>query len=468
MRTILIAAACLISAHCHAQSIISTIAGNGLQSYSGDGGPAVTAQLSCRSICADHHGNIYIADQFNNRIRKIDAFGTITTVAGNGSSGHSGDGAPAINATLNGPTAVCLNAVGDLFIADRANGKVRMVNAASGIITTVAGNGALAYSGDGAAATDAGIELPIDICTDSKGDLYIAAWNRVRKVEVATGIIFTFAGNGTDVFSGDGGPAPDAGLGDIGGICVNANDDLFVSDSRYNRVRRISRVSGTITTIAGNGYTELLHEPWDDTYVGDYSGDGGPATAARLNHPTGLFTDPSGTLFIADYYNNVVRAVSPGGIINTVAGNGSGKATLTFSILFYSGDYSGDGAAATAAKLYGPNDICMDNRGNILIADQNNNRIRRITNPVGVNNTSSVTQFSLFPNPVTGSFTVATAQGGTFSIYDLTGRKLHELALTKGSNSATIPATMANGNFVGVFKADNAELVETVMITVNR
>ena len=255
-----------------ATGIIDTVAGCGVEGYSGDGGPAVHARIaSPHGSALDRHGNVYIADLKNDRIRKVDAStGIITTVAGTGEHGYSGDGGLATEAMLASPIAVYATAVGDLYIADHRNSRIRKVDASTGIITTVAGTGEQDFHGDGGPATHAAISLPRDVALDSNGALYIAdgANNRIRKVD-PDGTITTIVGTGSEKFSGDGGPAPKANLSMPYSIALDRDGNLYIVDTGNRRVRKIDKATGIITTVAGNG-----------SY--GFSGDGGPAIDAPL------------------------------------------------------------------------------------------------------------------------------------------------------------------------------------------
>ncbi|MCY4530011.1 MAG: hypothetical protein OXD46_13395 [Chloroflexi bacterium] len=255
-----------------ATNTITTVAGCGTEGYSGDGGPAVYAQIaSPHGTVLDQEGNIYIADLKNDRIRRVDAStGIITTVAGNGEHGYSGDDGPATQAMLASPIAVTAGPDGDLYIADHRNSRIRKVDATTGIITTVAGTGEQGFHGDGDPATQAAISLPRDVALDADGTLYIAdgANNRIRRV-TTDGTISTVAGTGRAEFSGDGGPALNANLSMPYSIALDSDGNLFVVDTGNYRVRRIDATTGIITTVAGNG-----------SY--GFSGDGGPATEASL------------------------------------------------------------------------------------------------------------------------------------------------------------------------------------------
>jgi sugar lactone lactonase YvrE len=278
---------------------IVTIAGGGTGGL-GDDGLATSATLSYpTSISVDVSGNIYIADTYNNRIRKVDhSSGFITTVAGNGTPAFSGDNGPATSASLNYPTGVWVDALGNIYIADTVNRRIRKVDT-SGIITTVAGNGTPAYTGDGGPATSASLYDPFGVSVDALGNIYIADrfYNSIRKVDGSSHIITTVAGNGTPAYSGDNGPATSASLYSPSGVSVDALGNVYIADLHNNRIRRVD-ASGIITTVAGNGTPA-------------FSGDGGPATSASLDFPSGVSVDASENIYIADYYNHRIREVSP-------------------------------------------------------------------------------------------------------------------------------------------------------------
>jgi uncharacterized protein (TIGR03437 family) len=332
------------------QGIITTVAGSGTAGGSGDGGPATSASLGPWGVAVDAAGNLYIADYSNSRIRKVSPSGIISTAAGNGTRGFSGDGGPATGASLNQPSGVAVDAAGNLYIADYYNYRVRKVSS-SGIISTVAGNGIKGFSGDGGTATSATLREPEALAVDAAGNLYIAdsTNQRIRKVS-PSGIISTVAGTGTWAFSADGGPATSASLSFVEGVAVDAAGNLYIDDSDNGRIRKVSP-SGIISTVAGTG-------TWG------FSGDGGPATSASLNDPWGVAVDAAGNLYIADARNGRIRKVSPSGIIGTVAGGGSAL---------------GDGGAATSASLKHPIAVAVDAAGNVYIADDN--RIRKVTFP---------------------------------------------------------------------------------------
>jgi trimeric autotransporter adhesin len=343
-----------------ATGIITTVAGNGQSGYSGDGGPATSASLAAPTgLALDAQGNMFIADNLNNRIRRVDvATGTITTVAGNGQPGYSGDGGPATSASLAAPGGVALDAQGNLFIADAGNARVRRVDAATGTITTVAGNGQPGDGGDGGPATSAHFIQPEGVVVDAQGNLFIAdsGSGRIRRVDAMTGIITTVAGNGSGGFSGDGGPATSAALSDPAGVALDAQDNLFIADSGNGRVRRVEAATAIVTTVAGGGS----------------GGDGGPATSAILVRPDGVAPDSSGNVFIADTGNVRIRHVDAAtGIITTVAGSGSSG-------------YGGDGGPATSAILGMPEGVAADAQSDLFIADTADNLIRRVDATTGI------------------------------------------------------------------------------------
>ena len=341
-----------------ATGTITTVAGNGGTGYSGDGGPATSAQFFVTGMTVDGSGDIYIADYDHNVIRKVTAAtGIITTVAGNGTQGYSGDGGPAISAKLYGVSAVAVDGYGNLYIADTNNSVIRKVAAATRIITTVAGNNTVGLSGDGGPASNAELGFALGVAVDSSNNLYIADNNVVRKVVTATGIVTTVAGNGATGYSGDGGPAINATLNDLSSVAVDGSGNLYIADTQNNVIRKVTAATGIITTVAGNGSA-------------GYAGDGGPAASAELNLPTGVALDSSGNLYIADLQNNVIRKVAAAtGIITTVAGNGTG------------GD-SGDGGPATSATISAPSGVAVDSSGNLYITCQT--VVRKVVAATGI------------------------------------------------------------------------------------
>ncbi|WP_158289677.1 S-layer homology domain-containing protein [Paenibacillus flagellatus] len=339
---------------------IDTVVGTGTGGFSGDGGPATSAQFNIvYHLAVDAAGNLYIPDQYNHVIRKVDTSGIITTVAGRPGveanwSIPSGDGGPATSATLRYPSSVTFDSEGNMYITELGYERVRKVDT-NGIISTVAGSstGQLGYSGDGGPATSALLNRPVDVAVDSTGNLYIAEIfnHTIRKVDKSTGIISTVAGTGAAGFSGDGGPANLAQLNTPYSIDFDGSGNMYFADRNNNRVRKID-TSGNISTVAGTG-------------VAGYTGDGGPATAARMWSPIGLTVDDDGTLYVVENGNHVVRKISPTGIITTIAGTGA------------FGD-SGDGGPATSAKLKVPIGIDLDHNGNLYVSDNGNYKIKKL------------------------------------------------------------------------------------------
>ena len=366
---------------------INTVAGTGSEGFSGDGGPASSAELSYPyGVTLDASGNLYFADLGNNRVRKVDGTGTITTVAGAGSYGFSGDGGPATSAELAQPTGVAVDSSGDLYIADNSNNRVRKVDS-SGTITTVVGGG-ISGLGDGGPATAAQLNQPVGVAVDGSENLYIAdAGNsRVRKVD-GSGTITTVAGTGGFGFSGDGGPATAAQLNSPYGVALDGSGNLYIGDTGNQRVRRVNG-SGTISTVAGTG-------------TQGFSGDGGPATAAQLRDPVGVALDGSGNLYIADSANSRVRKVDGTGTISTVAGTGG------FG-------FSGDGGPATAAQLNSTYGVALDSSGNLNIGDANNNRVRKVEGPDTIPPTTTISGPSGTTNDPTPTFGFSSEAGSTF------------------------------------------------------
>jgi sugar lactone lactonase YvrE len=276
--------------------IISTFAGNHISGFSGDGGQATAAELTDPGgVTINGAGNLIIADFGNQRVRLVNSSGIITTIAGNGTIGSSGDGGPATAAELHDPFGTAIDAAGNIYIADYQNSRIRIVNT-SGIINTFAGNGLAGYGGDGGQATAAKLYTPTGVALDAAGNVYIADYinNRVRMVNTS-GIITTIAGIGLAGFSGDGGPATAAEVSQPTGVIVDPSGNIYEQEWGGDRVRRIS--AGIITTLTGTG-------------VAGFSGDGGPSTAAQINSTLGLALDASNNLYIADVFNNRIRKVS--------------------------------------------------------------------------------------------------------------------------------------------------------------
>lgn len=355
-----------IAAAIGAEAVIDSPIGNGRQGYSGDGGPANKAMLDQPfDVTIDSKGRILFSDTFNHRIRRYDPeTGTVETIAGSGQRGFSGDGGPATKAALDEPYGIKLDNAGNLFIVDRLNFRVRRVNLATGIIDTVAGTGEPKYSGDGGPAKSAGLVEPNGIALGPgpdgpKSKLYIAdvRGHRIRVVDLPSGIIQTFAGDGTGKREGDGGPVSKARLYGARAVAVGPDGDVFILEREGHSLRKVEADTGNITTIAGTGAK------------GD-TGDGGPATKATFNGPKEMCVAPDGSaIYVVDTENQKIRRVDmKTGIITTVAGDGKRGP-------------EGDGGPAAAANLDRPHGVAVDSKGTFWIGDTNNHRIRRVVSP---------------------------------------------------------------------------------------
>lgn len=396
---------------------IDTVAGYGPAGYAGDNGSATAADLNGpHSVAIDATGNIYIADMWNNCIRKVTAStGIITTVAGNGTAGYSGDGGAAASAELYHPSGVALDTAGNIYIADFANNRIRKVTVSTNFISTVAGNGTAGYNGDGGSAISAVLNTPYSVAVDASGNIYISDTNnyRVRKVTASTGVISTVAGTGTGGYSGNGGAATSAKISQPMGLALDAASNVYFADWGNAVIREVTASTGNISTVAGSGSN-------------GFSGDGGPATTAKLYYPYGVAVDTAGNIYIADDVNNRVRKVTAStGNISTVAGNGAAG-------------YSGDGGAATSAALEYPYGVALDTANNIYIADEGNNRIRAVAQ---VKATPSISA-ACSPNPITyGSQTTtctATISGGATGTvtWTINGGAWTTTSLSGGATSA--------------------------------
>jgi sugar lactone lactonase YvrE len=444
---------------------ISTFAGTGIAGYSGDGGLARNAMLyQPTGLLWDASGNMLVADSANDRIRKIDTSGIISTIAGIGTPGYSGDGGPAILAQLNYPWGLALDSAGNLFFAETSNNTVRKIDT-SGNISTVAGNGTAGYSGDGGQATSAQLNNPRGFTLDSAGDMYIADTlnHRVRKVDTS-GIINTFAGNGTQGFTGDGGLATDAEIGNPRGLLVQGNR-ILISNGGSAHIRTVNLSTNIINSYAGN--------------IIGYDGDGNPPHLTDFDGPTGMLVTSTGSLLVADQFNARLREVSSTST-STVAGSfgpDNSKSTQSVLILPFnigfdpSGNYyiaedggqrirmvnagsgqittiagngtsgySGDGGPATQAQIYFPQGVAADGSGNVYIADAGNGVIRKVTGGIITTYATDPT----FADPVS----MAADRAGNVYVSDDASCVIYKIAPPNGTVSVVA------GNFTCGYNGD--------------
>ncbi len=332
---------------------IVTYAGTGEGGYAGDGGQAGQALCNEPFMCEfDSVGNLYFTEAKNHIVRRVDkASGVVTTVAGNGELGYSGDGGPATQATMQEPYSLQVDTNGDIYIVDRLNAVVRKVDAATGIITTVAGTGEVGYSGDGGPGNQAMFREPNDCFLDGKGGLLIADIQdqRIRRLDLATGIVNTVAGNGEKERTGDGKPALEASFLGSRAVCLDSKGNMYVAEREGNGIRMID-TNGIMSTVGGNGER-------------GYEGDGGPALTATWGSPKGIRCDAEDNVVVVDTENHAIRRIDVNtGIVTTIAGGRLGG--------------EGDGGPATNAAMDRPHGCGIDDQGNIFVADSNNHRVR--------------------------------------------------------------------------------------------
>jgi len=426
--------------HLQAQYIY-TFAGNGygastgIGGYTGNGGLAYAAELNaCSGVTFDGAGNVYIADRNNNVVRKVNTSGIISTFAGTGTAGYSGDNGPATLAKLNQPYGVASDAAGNVYIADYNNNVIRKVST-TGTITTYAGVGLPGYSGDIGPATAAGLNGPTGVAVDTTGNLFIADANNNVVREVMSGSIYTIAGTGTHGYSGDGDFAVNAKLYYPVSVAVDPYDQLYIADFNNHVVRKIDTL-GKISTFAGNGT------------VG-HSGDGHPATMANLHNPAGVSVYGFGNVYISDEGNNAIRMVNSSGIITTFAGT-------------FTNGYTGDGGLAVVAELSSPKGIAADGLNRLYIADFDNNVIRLVSTLTATPNvpTGTGTEIKVYPNPSNGSFTIqvpGTGSDATITITDVLGRIIdtRTTPATPSMQTLTINSIPAGSYIVKINSGDN-------------
>jgi uncharacterized protein (TIGR03437 family) len=411
---------------------ISTVAGNGTQGYSGDGGAATSAELNTPyDVIVDSSGNLYISDSGNFRVREVTTGGTISTIAGNGTQGYSGnDGAPT-SAELNSPTGLAFDKSGNLYIGDGGNYVVWKIT--GGTIAVMAGSNSAGagFSGDLGPATSAQLSTPAGVAVDSAGNVYIAdsGNNVVREVCASacpafggtSGEINTYAGyfSAGPGYAGDGGQANRAQLQNPNGLALDSAGNLYIADTDNHVIRKVTAATGVITTVAGNG-------------IAGYTGDGGPATQASLDEPKGVALDSNGYLYIADTDNCLIRVVEPNGIITTIAGYGTPG-------------WTGDGGLAKAAQLTFPSGVAVIG-GKVYIADAGSYAIRLLTEY-----TKSLPQINAGGVISAGSFGAfnAVAPGSWIEIY--------------GSNLAGVTSSWAASDFSGANAPTTLDLVKVTV-----
>ncbi|MFI1973247.1 hypothetical protein BLA24_06195 [Streptomyces cinnamoneus] len=340
-----------------AERVITTLAGTGEAGSSGDGAPALRATLDQpRAVAVERTGHVLVAEWKGHRVRRIAPDGTITTVAGTGVPGYGGDGGPAVDALLNEPGGLALDDEGNLYVADYWNHRIRRISP-DGLIVTVAGTGRPGHGGDGGPALAARFNEPRGLALDARGNLYVAEWkgHRVRRI-APDGTITTVAGMGEPGFGADGVAATSSALHNPIDVAVDRAGDLYIADCWTHRVRKVSP-DGVITTVAGTGRP-------------GFDGDGGPAARTRLDQPRGVDFDDAGNLYVADSLNQRIRVVAPDGRIATVAGGGAP-------------DHDEDGGPALGAELYFPRAVAAAPNGDLLVAECDSHRVRRVTTVVG-------------------------------------------------------------------------------------
>jgi len=405
-----LASLCMIAPLCRGQGFtIQTVAGNGVQGFAGDNGLAINAEINATAgVSVDGAGNIYIADSENNRIRKVAPNGIITTVAGTAKSGYSGDNGPATSASLAFPTSAVVDTAGNIYIADAANFVIRKIDT-NGIITTFAGNGSDGFSGDGGPALRAELGEVNGLAFDAAGNLYLADTSnqRIRKI-APDGTISTIAGTGVAGFTGGGGPAINAEIYAPNSLAFDAAGTLYFTEPINNAIRKIS-TGGIIMTVAGQGFGNF-----------GSSGDGGPAINALLNDPHGVALDSAGNLYFTDEDNQRIRLISAAGIITTIAGNG----VMGFA---------GDGGPAVNSEVNEPYGIALGPTGALYFVDSGNQRIRALI-PAANGPPPSVSQGGVVSASAFGEFSVI-SPGDWIEIY--------------GANLAMGTTTWSKSNFNG-------------------
>ena len=434
LKYLLVAAIFLLAVAARAQMQmipgIVLVAGNGTTGYGGDNGQATSAELNIPAgVGIDASNNLYITEYIGCRVRKVNfSTGVITTVAGTGTCGNTADGGQATSAQINHANhRVAFDSSGNFYFAELTNNKVRMVNISSGVISTVAGNGTAGYSGDGNAATAAELNNPADVYIDSSNNIYIAdaTNNRIRKVTHSTGFISTVAGNGTAGSTGDGAAATSAELSNPQTVTVDSAGNIYIGDYANSKIRVVNATTLKINTVAGTG-------------TGGFAGDGGAAASAELYAPYEVVFDSSGNYYIADQDNYRVRKVNIGtNIISTVAGSGTGG-------------YTGNGGPAISAQMNYPNGMAIDSYGNLYVTESNNSVIRKVllnpalpTTALGSSSAATNIYLQTTAAETLTSFTAQQSQGSKqeFSLGTQSGCTVNGSTSNPSGTICTIPTT---------------------------
>lgn len=378
---------------------INAFAGNHSAGYSGDGSAATSAKCYAPlGAAADNAGNVYFCELGNSVIRKVSPSGVISTVAGTGVQGFSGDSGLATAALINQPTSVAVDDTGNIYFTDDGNNRIRKINTA-GVIYTIAGTGIAGFS-DNNNARLAQLNGPSGIAVGRTGKIYIAdAYNHAIRM-IDSGKLKTICGDGTPGSIGNGGDAYTAKLNYPKGVCLDTAGNLFIVDQGNSMIRRIN-LSGIITVYAGTG-------------VPGYSGNGGLGYNAQISAPTEVAVDKSNNLYIADFSNHVIRKVKPSGTIYTVVGNGTNG-------------YSGDGGRATDAEMSGPYGVAVDNNYKLYVTDEINHVVRVVDlSPTGIDDVETTT-LHIYPNPATDKVNIelpASAENVQITVCDISGRQM--------------------------------------------
>jgi trimeric autotransporter adhesin len=432
---------CLLSCQSYGQ-IISTCAGNGIGGFSGDSGLAINAMInSPADIAADDKGNMFVSDWFNQRIRKVDSNGIISTIAGIGIPGFSGDGSLARFASIYNPKAITSDSFGNIYFVDESNFRIRKINA-SGIISTIAGNGISGYSGDGGLAIQASLDFIYpDLISDKQGNLYFTQGvnHVVRKIST-TGIISTIAGTGSPGSNGNGGLAMNARLNIPCGIAFDQQGNLHIADLGNNQIRKVDTL-GIISRIAGS----VFGTP-------GYSGDSSLALSSLLARPEAIIIDNLNNIYFSDGGNERIRKIDPFGMITTYAGNGTRG-------------YSNDGYFANYAAIGYISGLGIDKKRNLYLADNENSRIRKVTPGTVINNLKNdlidYEKIIFYPNPSNGLIELQTNKTGyqKIHVFDLNNNEVYREAIfneQRGQKTKLDLQKLENGVYTLLVKNDEA------------